>query len=104
MMARLVGLNLTLVVAVVASAFFLVGTQYEARRTFMELEKSTQQARALDTEREVLEVEKREAASNTKVEQLARTKLGMHTSPAGSIRYVRVPATQLAGVQIQGQP
>lgn len=86
------GLNLLLLLAVLASAVFLVNTQYQARQTFMELEKANQHARALDTERETLTVEKREAASNTKVERLARTELGMHTSPAASVRFVRVPA------------
>jgi cell division protein FtsL len=86
------GVNLLLLAAALGSAVFLVNTQYQARQTFMDLEKANQHARALDIERETLTVEKREAASNTKVEHLARTELGMHASPAGSMRFVRVPA------------
>ena len=101
-----VRLNMVLVVLVMGSAVLLVKTQYNARHAFMELEKAKQQARALDTEREVLTVEKREAASNTKVESLARTQLAMHSSPAGSIRYVRVPApgAQATKAELGGAP
>ena len=96
------GLNLLLLLAALVSAVFLVNTQYHARQTFMELEKANQHARALDIERETLTVEKREAASNTKVERLARTELGMRISPAASVRFVRVHA---AGNAIpRGQP
>lgn len=95
------GLNLSLLLAVLVSAVFLVNTQYQARQTFMELEKAKQHARALDVERETLTVDKREAASNTKVERLARTELGMHASPAASVRFVRAP---VANTAVGGQP
>jgi len=90
-MSRWAKLNLLLMIVVLASAVFLVRTQYNARQAFMALEKATQQARTLDSEHETLEVEKRDAASNSKVENLASSRLGMHTSPAGSIRYARLP-------------
>jgi cell division protein FtsL len=94
------GLNVILLLAVLVSAVFLVNTQYQARQTFMEMEKASQHARALDIERETLTVEKREAASNTKVERLARTELGMRASPAAQVRFVRAPAPSVAlGVQ-----
>lgn len=95
------GFNLALLLVVLSSAVFLVNTQYQARQTFMELEKANQHARALDIERETLTIEKREAASNTKVERLARTELGMRTSPAASVRFVRAPASN---THAGGQP
>ena len=95
------GLNLLLLLAVLFSAVFLVNTQYQARQTFMELEKASQHGRALDIERETLTVEKREAASNTQVERLARTELAMHTSPASHLRFVRVPVSTATR---EGQP
>lgn len=101
-MSIFVRANWVLLPFVLASAVFLVNTQYQARHTFMELEKSTQHTRALNAERETLEVEKREAASNTKVEELARTQLGMHSSPASSVRYVRAPALKDAAAAAQG--
>ena len=103
-MSRFVRSNWFLLPFVLASAVFLVNTQYQARHTFMDLETATQQSRALDTEREVLQVEKREAASNTNIEQLARTQLGMRSSPAGSVRYVRIPATATAPAPLGGRP
>ena len=107
-MSRFVRSNWFLLPFVLASAVFLVNTQYQARHTFMDLETATQQSRALDTEREVLQVEKREAASNTKVEHLARTELGMRNSPAGAVRYVRAPAKTVANpgalAALRGQP
>ncbi|MFI0546045.1 MAG: cell division protein FtsL [Brachymonas sp.] len=104
MMSRFVRINFVLLPLVLLSAFHLVNTQYQARHTFMDLDKATQRSRALDVEREVLEVEKREAASNTNIEQLARTQLGMRSSPAGSVRYVRIPATATAPAPLGGRP
>lgn len=92
------GINFLLLLVVLISAVLLVNTQYQARQTFMDLEKASQHARALDIERETLTLEKREAASNTKVERLARTELGMHSSTAGNVRFVRIPASVAAPI------
>lgn len=84
-------INLILLVLVLLSAAFLVRTQYQARQTFMQLEKAGSTAHSLAVERETLEVEKRAESSNSKVERLATTRLNMRPSTAGAVRYVRVP-------------
>ncbi|MDO8755943.1 MAG: cell division protein FtsL, partial [Polaromonas sp.] len=43
-------LNLVLLVAVLVSALYLVRTQYESRRLFVELEKTTALSRQLESD------------------------------------------------------
>ena len=87
----IVRINLLLLLLALLSAAFLVRTQYQARQTFMQLEKAASNAHSLAVERETLEVEKRAESSNSKVERLASTRLNMRPSTAGAVRYVRVP-------------
>jgi cell division protein FtsL len=54
-------LNLVLLVAVIASAMYLVQLQYQSRRLFVEVEKAQSLSRKLEIERERLEVDKRTA-------------------------------------------
>ena len=68
-------LNLVLLVAVLASALYLVRTQYESRRLFVELEKATTKNRVLEAENERLQVEKRAQATPLRVEKLAKDQL-----------------------------
>ena len=84
-MARL---NFVLLVAVVISALYLVHTQYESRRLYVELEKATAQSRKLTTEKERLQVEKRAEATPLKVEKLARDRLQMRTATPAITQYV----------------
>ena len=84
-MARL---NFVLLVAVVISALYLVRTQYESRRLYVELEKATAQSRKLTTEKERLQVEKRAEATPLKVEKLARDRLQMRTATPAITQYV----------------
>ena len=55
-------LNLVLLVAVLASALYLVHMQYESRRLFTELDRAVAEARRLETEHQRLQVEKRAQA------------------------------------------
>jgi cell division protein FtsL len=55
-------LNLTLLVALVASALYLVQVQYESRRLYAEIERAENEARKLEIEHERLQVEKRAQA------------------------------------------
>lgn len=84
-MARL---NLVLLIAVVVSALYLVRTQYESRRLYVELEKATAQSHKLTTEKERLQVEKRAEATPLKVEKLARDRLQMRTATPAITQYV----------------
>ena len=84
-MARL---NLLLLLAVLASALYLVRTQYESRRLYVELEKANSQSRKIETERERLQVEKRAEATPLKIEKLARDRLQMRSATPAITQYV----------------
>ena len=65
-------LNLVLLVAVLASALYLVHTQYDSRRLVTELDRVSSETRKLEVENELLQVEKRAQATPLRVEKLAR--------------------------------
>ena len=83
-------LNLVLLVAVIASALFLVRTQYQSRRLYAELDRAVSDARKLATERERLEFEKRAQATPLRVEKLAKEQLHMRTATPAITQYVKV--------------
>jgi cell division protein FtsL len=85
-MARL---NLVLLLAVLVSALYLVRTQYESRRLYVELEKAAAQSRKIETESERLQVEKRAEATPLKIEKLARDRLQMRTTTPAITQYVK---------------
>jgi cell division protein FtsL len=84
----MIRLNLVLLLAVVLSAMYLVNTQYDSRRLFVELEKAQNQSKALQAEREKLEVEKRAQSTSLRVEKIAKDKLQMQNAHAGITQYV----------------
>ena len=81
-------LNLVLLLAVTASALYLVRIQYESRRLYVELEKATAQNRKLETENERLQVEKRAQATPLRVEKLAKDRLQMRSVTPAITQYV----------------
>jgi len=85
-MARL---NFVLLLAVLVSALYLVRTQYESRRLYVELEKATAQSHKISTESERLQVEKRAEATPLKIESLARDRLQMRTTTPAITQYVK---------------
>lgn len=87
-------LNLMLLLAVLASALYLVNVQYDSRRLFTELDRAVAEARRLETERGRLEVEKRAQATSLRVEKLAKEKLAMRSITPAITEYVtlRPPA------------
>lgn len=85
-------LNLVLLLAVLASALYLVRVQYESRRLYMELERAQSEARRLDTERERLFAEKRGQATPLRVERLAKQQLQMRPASPGITQYVNQAA------------
>ncbi len=87
-------LNLVLLLAVIASAMYLVQIQYQSRRLFTEVEKAQSQSRKLETERERLEVEKRSQATPLRVEKLAKEQLQMRTATPAVTQYVKLHTTQ----------
>ena len=80
-------LNVVLLLAVLASALYLVNVQYESRRLFTELDKATSEARRLEVEYERLQLEKREQATPMRVEKLAREKLQMRSATPAITHY-----------------
>ena len=84
-------LNLVLLLAVLASAIYLVHTQYESRRLFTELDRATVEARRLETEHQRLQVEKRAQATPLRVEKIARAQLNMRTATPAITQYVSDP-------------
>ena len=91
-------LNLVLLLAVLASALYLVSTQYESRRLYVELEKATAKNRMLEAENERLQVEKRAQATPLRVEKLAKDKLQMRTVTPAITQYVSHKDGTVTGV------
>lgn len=76
-------LSLLLLLAVMASALYLVKVQYESRSLTTEIDRANNEAHRLDIEHDRLDVERRAQATPLRVEKLARDQLHMRTiSPA----------------------
>jgi cell division protein FtsL len=89
-------LNLVLLLAVLASALYLVNVQYDSRRMFSELDKARSEARRLVADRERLQVQKREQATPLRVEGLAKTQLQMRSATPAITHYVSYSAAAVA--------
>ena len=85
-------LNIVLLCAVIASAMYLVRTQYESRRIFVELEKATYEAKKLEVEREKLGVEKRAQATPLRIEKIAKEQLQMRNANPAITQYAKLPS------------
>jgi len=86
-------LNLVLLLAVLASALYLVRTQYESRRLFAELDKAVSEARQLEVGHERLQADKRAQATPLRVEKLAKEQLHMRNATPAITHYVSVAQT-----------
>lgn len=93
----MIRLNLVLLLAVLASAFYLVHTQYESRRLYTALDRAQAQSRRLGVEHEQLVVQKRAQASSARVQQLAARHLQMRPVSPGITQYVTVTGDGSAG-------
>lgn len=89
-------LSLVLLMAVLASALYLVDVQYESRRLFAEIDKANAEARKLAAENERLQVEKRAQATPARVEKLAKEQLHMKSSTPAITHYVTYAASSAA--------
>ena len=90
-------LNLVLLLAVLTSALYLVRTQYESRRLYVELEKAAAQNRKIESDNERLQVEKRAQATPLRVEKLARDRLQMRTATPAITQYVTYQDAAITG-------
>jgi cell division protein FtsL len=85
-------LNAVLLVLVLGSALYLVHSQYEARRLFVELEAARRETHRLEVEHDRLQVERRAQATPLRVEQMARQQLQMRPAHPAITQYVTLPA------------
>jgi cell division protein FtsL len=81
-------LNLVLLLAVLASALYLVRVQYDSRRLYAEIERAGSDFRKLEVEHERLQVAKRAQATAGRVEELAREQLHMRPATPAITQYV----------------
>jgi cell division protein FtsL len=93
----MIRLNLVLLLAVLASALYLVNVQYESRRLFSNLDKARSEARKIETENERLQVEKRAQATPLRVEKIAKEKLQMRSVTPAITDYVTNPVDAVTG-------
>ncbi len=85
-------LNLVLLLAVLASALYLVSVQYESRQLFTLLDKAKTEFHKLEADTERLQVEKRAQATPLRVERLAKEQLQMRTASPAITEYVSYSA------------
>ncbi len=85
-------LNLVLLLAVLASALYLVHVQYQSRRLFTELDKAESEARRIEVDNSRLQAEKRAQATPLRVEKLAKDQLGMRPATPAITQYVAPPS------------
>ena len=81
-------LNLMLLLAVLASALYLVNVQYQSRLLFTALDKLNAEARRLQADNEKLQVERQAQATPLRIEKLAKDQLQMRTSTPAISHYV----------------
>lgn len=89
--------NVFLLLCVIGSALYLVHTQYESRRLYVELEKAAAQSKKMEVDNERLQVEKRAQATPLRVEKLAKERLQMRTVTPAITQYVAQAASAAAG-------
>jgi cell division protein FtsL len=92
-------ISVLLLVALVASAVYLVRTSYESRRLFVQLERERARTTELTVEEERLQIERRSQATHGRIERMAREKLAMRTANASVTQYVKPPLDAASGVQ-----
>ncbi len=97
-------LNLVLLVAVLASALYLVNLQYESRRLFTDLDRAVAEAHRLEVDSERLQVEKRAQATPLRVEKLAREKLQMRSATPAITSYATYSEPAAANAGAAGTP
>lgn len=90
-------IHFVLLLAIVASALYLVREAYEGRRLYAQIDAAKNQQVRLDEEFMRLDAERQERATNLRVERVAREKLAMRTATPAVTQYVvDAPATGVA--------
>lgn len=81
-------LNILLLLAVIASALYLVQVSYETRRQFITLERERNLSQRLEQDAEKLRVLLRTQATHLRVEQMARESLHMTVATPAVMQYL----------------
>ena len=97
-------LNLVLLLAVLGTALYLVGVQYDSRRLVFEVDRAQAKAYQLAQEKERLEVEKRAQATPLRVEKLAKEQLQMRTTTPAITHYVSYAGVSPAAAATLAEP
>ena len=84
--------NILLLLAVLASAFYLVRTQYDSRRLTTDYDRARSDALKLDVEHDQLDAERRAQAAPLRVEKIAREQLHMRTITPAITQYLGTSA------------
>jgi cell division protein FtsL len=85
-------INLVLLLALMASAVYLVRVSYDSRRLFAALDRANSEAHQLEIDHERLTAEKQSQATPLRVERVARDRLAMRTATPSVTQYVNPPA------------
>jgi len=83
-------LNAFILLLLMLSGLYLVKIAYESRSLFVALDRAQNEERALETEFEKLQVDKRGQATPLRVEKMAREKLGMAPATPAVTQYVQI--------------
>jgi cell division protein FtsL len=84
----MVRVNLLLLAVLVACALSLVTSRHQARKLFVDLERSVAEARNYETEYGQLQLEQSTWAMPARVEKIARVELRMQLPGAGRVEIV----------------
>lgn len=88
-------LNLALLLALLASSFYLVTLQYDSRRLYVANERARAHAGRLAAEHERLVAQQRAQASPSRVQQIAQRQLQMRPAHPGITEYVALSPTEV---------
>ncbi|MES8077642.1 cell division protein FtsL, partial [Cutibacterium acnes] len=81
-------LNLVLLLALLASCFYLVTLQYDSRRLYVANERARAEANRLAAEHERLVAQQRALAAPSRVQQMTQRQLQMRPAHPGITEYV----------------
>ncbi len=89
----MIRVNAVLVIAVLATAFTLINTQYQSRRLYNDVDQASSTARQLASDFESLRVQRRGEAAPGRVQAIATKRLGMRAPDPSITEYVSTPST-----------
>ena len=95
-MARL---NLLLLALVVMSSLALIASQHQARKLYSELQMEQAAAKRFEEEMGRLQIEQSSWSTPTRIEKIARERLGMRVPDTDHTRILGGDATARGGVQ-----